>query len=176
LILWFVVELRVDYVGKVTNVMDTTQVGFCLDIQISPFGVLVVCLDLQVMEPIGQLDLQTMVPIWPPTMGLEPLQLVQVFMTPLEVAMVLIWCAVKKLLSWEVTICIYFLLLVIVSLSSSYESSVVICSLVRICLGDLLDEARGHLTYCNLFFNFEVLALDVEASCIPVGTTFSGLC
>jgi hypothetical protein len=39
----------------------------------------------------------------------------------------------------------------------------------------LLDEARG-LTCCNLFFNFEVLTTNVEASYTPVGTTSNGIC
>jgi hypothetical protein len=43
-------------------------------------------------------------------------------------------------------------------------------------LGNLLDEARGHLTHYSLFFNYEVLTHDVEASCIPMGAASSGLC
>ncbi len=32
LVLWFVIELHVDYVGETMNVMDTTHLGFYLDI------------------------------------------------------------------------------------------------------------------------------------------------
>jgi hypothetical protein len=50
-----------------------------------------VCLDLQVVELVEQLDPLTMVPIWPHVLGLESLQLVQVIMPPFEVVMVLVW-------------------------------------------------------------------------------------
>jgi hypothetical protein len=39
------------------NVMDTTQLGFYIEIQIFPFGALVVGLDFQAMEPTMQFDL-----------------------------------------------------------------------------------------------------------------------
>jgi hypothetical protein len=74
---------------------------------------------------------------------------------------------------------IYFLLLIIRSLyysSFSFKSYVVICSLAWICLGDLLDEVRGHLACGSCSFNSEILTLNVEASFTLVGTSFGGIC
>jgi hypothetical protein len=59
---------------------------------------------------------------------------------------------------------------------SSFESFVVICSLAHMCLGDLLDKARGHLTSYNLSLNFELLTPNVETFYILMGTTYSGIC
>jgi len=53
--------------------METTKIDFSLEILISPFGVLAVRLDLQVMEPVKQFDPSTMVPVWPLVIGLESL-------------------------------------------------------------------------------------------------------
>lgn len=55
------------------NVMETTQQGFSLQILISPFGALIVGLDLQVMELVKQFDPPTVVPVWPLVLGLESL-------------------------------------------------------------------------------------------------------
>jgi hypothetical protein len=73
---------------------------------------------------------------------------------------------------------IYFLLLIIRGLSfssSSSESSTILCSLARICCGNLLDRVRGHLLCCKHSFNFEVLSPKVNTSCTPTGTTCSGI-
>jgi hypothetical protein len=55
------------------NVMETTQQDFSLEILISPFGVPIVGLDLQVMEHVKQFDPPIVVPVWPLVMGLESL-------------------------------------------------------------------------------------------------------
>ncbi len=73
---------------------------------------------------------------------------------------------------------IYFLLLIIRDLfssSSSFKSFIVFCSLAHIYLGNLLDDAKGCLVYCNLSFNFKVFTHDVEASCTPMGITYGGI-
>ncbi len=53
--------------------METTQQDFSLEILISPFGVPIVGLDLQVMEHVKQFDPPIVVPVWPLVMGLESL-------------------------------------------------------------------------------------------------------
>jgi hypothetical protein len=57
-----------------------------------------VCLHLQVVELVEQLDPLTMVPIWPHVFGLESLQPVQVIMPPSEVVVVLVWYGMPGLL------------------------------------------------------------------------------
>lgn len=73
-------------------------------------------------------------------------------------------------------ICFLFLIIKgLSSSSSSYESSILFCSPICICLGDLLDDARSHLVCCNLSFNFDVFTLDVKASCTPTGAVFGNI-
>jgi hypothetical protein len=55
------------------NVMETTQLHFFQKIQIFTFGAPVVCLDLQMVEPIEQLDLLNAVHVWSFVLGLESL-------------------------------------------------------------------------------------------------------
>jgi hypothetical protein len=59
--------------------------------------------------------------------------------------------------------------------SSSFESFAVLCSMVHIYHGDLLDEARGHLVCCICFLNFEILTLEVNTSYTLVGISCSGI-
>jgi hypothetical protein len=73
------------------NMMDTTQLGFYLKIQIFPFGAPMVGLDFHTMEPIMQFDLQNVIPFWQSTLGLEPLQLLSIFVPPPEVIVFLVW-------------------------------------------------------------------------------------
>jgi hypothetical protein len=91
LVLWLVTEPFVSDVCEMRIVMETTQLDFFLEIQISPFSAHVVCFDLQVVELVEQPNLPTMVPIWPPVLGLESLQPVQVVVPPPKVAMILVW-------------------------------------------------------------------------------------
>jgi hypothetical protein len=97
-ILWFITKPLVDHVGEMKNVMETTQLYLFLEIQISPFGAPMVCLDLQVVEFVEQLNPPTMVLVWPHVMGLESLQLVQVIMPPSKVVVVLVWYGMPRLL------------------------------------------------------------------------------
>ncbi len=53
--------------------METTQLHFFQKIQIFTFGAPVVCLDLQMVEPIEQLDLLNAVHVWSFVLGLESL-------------------------------------------------------------------------------------------------------
>jgi hypothetical protein len=76
LVLWFVIEHLVDDVREMKNVMENIQLHFFLEIQISPFNVPMVCLDLHVVESIEQLNPPTVVHVWPLILGLESLQLV----------------------------------------------------------------------------------------------------
>jgi hypothetical protein len=91
LVLWLVTEPFVFDVCEMRIVMETTQLDLFLEIQNFPFGVHVVCFDLQVVELVEQPNLLTMVPIWPHVLGLESLQLVQVVVPPPKVAMILVW-------------------------------------------------------------------------------------
>jgi len=91
----------------------------------------------------------------------------------------MVWDARSSKLGNAPHIC--FLLLIIISLyssssSSSSKSYVILCSLAQICLGNLLDERRGHLTCGSHSFNSEILTLNVEASFTLVGTSFGGIC
>jgi hypothetical protein len=54
------------------------------------------------MEPIEQPNPLIVVPIWPPILDLESLQLVQVVMPPPEVVVVLVLHGMPRILSWEV--------------------------------------------------------------------------
>jgi hypothetical protein len=77
-----------------------------------------------------------------------------------------------------ITPCIYFFLLIIrglSSFSSSFEFFIGFCSLTCICLGDLLDEARGHLICHKCSLNFEILTCEVEASYILMGICYNGI-
>ncbi len=88
----------------------------------------------------------------------------------------MVWDAKTSRLRIVLRIC--FLLLIIRGFSfssSSFESCVIFYSLAYICLGDLLDEVKGHLVCCRHSFNFEILTLKVEASCTPMGTSCSGI-
>ncbi len=76
-------------------------------------------------------------------------------------------------------LCICFLLLIIRGFSSASSSSktfVILYSLARICLGNLLDEERHCLVCCRHSLNLEVLTPEVEALCTPMGTSCSGIC
>jgi hypothetical protein len=68
--------------------------------------------------------------------------------------------------------------LIIKGLSSSFfssKSSIFFRSLVCICLGDLLDNARSHLVFCNLSFNSNVFTLSVVTFCTLVGAAFGSI-
>jgi hypothetical protein len=80
------------------NMMETIQLDFFLKIKISPFGAPMVCLDLQVVEPIEQLDSSIVVLVWPHVMGLKFLHLVQVVMPLPKVDVVLVWYGMLRLL------------------------------------------------------------------------------
>jgi hypothetical protein len=111
-------------------------------------------------------------------LGLESLQLVQVIMQPPKVVVVLVWYGMSRLLGWELffaSVSFFWSSKGFSSFSSSFECSVILYSLARICLSDLLDEVKGHLICYKHFFNFEVLTPNVEASCTPVGTSCSGI-
>jgi hypothetical protein len=74
---------------------------------------------------------------------------------------------------------IYFFLLIIRGLSSSsfsFEFSIGFCSLARICLGDLLDEAKGHLICPKRSLNFEILTREVKTSYTLMGICYNGIC
>ncbi len=74
--------------------------------------------------------------------------------------------------------CICFFLLIIrglSSFSSSFEFSIGFCSLACICLGDLLDKARGHLICHKCSFNFEILIHEVETFYTLVGICYNGI-
>jgi hypothetical protein len=40
----------------------------------------------------------------------------------------------------------------------------------------MMDNAKGHLVFCNLSFNYDVFTLDVVTSCVLVGVASSGIC
>ncbi len=69
LVLWFVFKPLIDYVEEMANVINTTQLGFYLEIQIYPFCAPMLCLDLQLMKHVKQLDPQSMVLAQPPALG-----------------------------------------------------------------------------------------------------------
>jgi len=87
-----------------------------------------------------------------------------------------IWC---QYLGIEIVFRISFLFLIIKGLSfssSSYESFAFLWSLVYNCLGDLMDDARGHLVFYKQSVNSNVFTMDVEAFYAWADATSSGLC
>lgn len=74
---------------------------------------------------------------------------------------------------------ITFLFLIIKGLSSSSSSSesfAFLWSLVYNYLGDMMDDARGHLVFYNQSFNSNVFTLDVKASYAPANVASNGIC
>jgi hypothetical protein len=93
-------------------------------------------------------------------------------------SLVLVWYVMPKLLDWELlfTSTSFFWSPEVSLLSFSSKSSIVFYSLAYICCGDLIDEAKGCLVCYKQSLNFEVLTLEVDASCTLVDTSCSGVC